>query len=278
MIKEEAYFVASTEGPLFAVLATPDSPGDRAMVLAGGGWTGSSSNRNSVLVRMAREVADTGLGTVRFDWHGTGESGGTLDRFRLDQPFVDDVIAVAGSVPATTLALAGICFGALSVLGAAVALPEVDHVVLISLPFPSPITKTDHKLDRLTLDTAMRMVTRPAVLRQVVTNRDLRTAAVAGVKRKMGLARSRPLTLPARSVTDLGVSTITALLERGTRVDLVFGEQDLEYSTYLDYTAHTPLPPEVAVSIIPGDVSNFSTLEAQRRTIDTVLGLVNRAR
>jgi len=74
---------------------------------------------------------------LRFDYHGVGDSSGTVGEFRLDRPFVGDLEAAVeclGSFGVERLVLVGDCFGARIALASIDRVPSVHALVLVSLP------------------------------------------------------------------------------------------------------------------------------------------------
>jgi pimeloyl-ACP methyl ester carboxylesterase len=273
-LTETPGFLTGPDGPLFCVDSRPPNPATRGVVLAGGGWMGSSTNRNGVLVRMSRAVGEIGVRAARFDWRGTGESGGTVERFDLEAPFHDDVATVIRylvDTGCTSVTVFGICFGAWSSLLAADDHEQVDHVILLSLPFPSEKTKADHKTDRIALDSAMRMAWRPAVWVTLLKNPAMRQAIVRGLRRKILKRSDAGKTIPKATTSAAVPVVLERLAARKVTIDLIFGEKDLEFASYQAFTAHTPLPAGIRVTCIPGDLSNFGTLAAQEAAVDAVV-------
>lgn len=276
---ETPLFIESPAGPIFAIESAPDGEERRAVVVNGGGWLSTSTNRNAVLVRLARKLAHDGHRVARFDWRGTGESGGSLDRFDLASPFTDDVGAVVRHLETTgspAIAMTGICFGSVSALAAADRYPSVDRLALISLPFPSHISKTDHKTDRIELDSVLKMATKPATWSTLLKNPAMRSAVIRGVKRKILRSSSKGRSTPGRSTGLDTAALIDRLVERGVDIRLIFGERDLEYASYLAHIESDPLPDGVEVTVVPGDLANFGTVDAQAAAIEHVAAAIAR--
>ena len=230
-------------------------------------------------VRAARAAAAVGVTAARFDWRGTGESLGVTERFDLDAPYFADVECVIEelkSVGAARLALSGICFGAFSALVAAENDLSVERLVLISLPFPSDRTKTDHKADRLSTSSALKLAWRPAVLSSLMRNPAMRDAAWRGIKRKVFRSSGPATTIPTRRTTEAVPGILRRLADRGIEIDLIFGEQDLEYAAYRALSEADPLPVSIRVATIPGDLSNFGTLAAQDAAVDAIVRALSR--
>lgn len=273
-LSETPLFLDGSAGPLFVVESAPQSPQRGSVVVSGGGWLGTGTNRNAVLVRLARSLADRGYRTARFDWRGTGESGGSLERFDLKAPFKDDVGTVISHLESSggePIALTGICFGSVSALAAARQHRSVTRLALISLPFPSEVTKAEHKTDRIEIDSLVKMALKPATWNALLRNRSMRQAVARGLKRKFLGRSSEGQSRPSKTSGLDTAANVEALASRGVDIHLIFGEGDLEYASYQAYIEHTPLPPSVTVTVVPGDLSNFGTLEAQQAAIDQVV-------
>lgn len=273
-LHEAPLFLDGPAGPLFVVETTSSASRAGSVVVNGGGWLGTGTNRNAVLVRMARRLAENGYRATRFDWRGTGESGGTLESFDLKGPFGDDVGTVIEHLEGTgsdAIALTGICFGSVSAVAAAREHESVKRLALISLPFPSRMTKADHKADRIDLDAAMKMALKPATWATLVKNSAMRQAVIRALKRKLFGRSTRGKTIPSKTSGLDTALLVEELAGRGVDIHLIFGEGDLEYASYQAYVEHTPLPPSVKVQVVPGDLSNFGTILAQEAAIEHVV-------
>ncbi|WP_336962995.1 bifunctional alpha/beta hydrolase/OsmC family protein [Sphingobium aquiterrae] len=92
---------------------------------------------NLAAVRIARALAGTGIGVLRFDFAGLGESGGDFARSSFSENVSDlmtaaDAMAAAGMTPSL---LIGHSLGGAAVLAAAGDLPSVKAVATIAAPF-----------------------------------------------------------------------------------------------------------------------------------------------
>ena len=82
------YFPAGDETLFGIVTRAVTTTGDGAILLTGGGATAPSTNRNRVSVHLARRLAVRGVSTLRFDYHGIGESAGVLAGApKVDEPY-----------------------------------------------------------------------------------------------------------------------------------------------------------------------------------------------
>jgi pimeloyl-ACP methyl ester carboxylesterase len=136
---ERPVFLPRGEGELFGVLTIPptDPLGIAVIVLSGAGPDGAT-HRTGLWVRLCRELAGFGFHALRFDWHGIGDSTGPTDRFRLDRPFVDDLMAardwLASSQGIDRIAVVGSCFGARTALAAAPSMDGLEALLLFAVP------------------------------------------------------------------------------------------------------------------------------------------------
>jgi len=123
---------------LFGIVRSPTSGASaRGVVILPGGRYGVSAGRNRVAVRLSERLATAGYHVLRFDYHGIGDSSGTVGELRLDRPFVEDLDAAAeclGSFGVERLVLVGDCFGARLALASIDRVPGVHALVLVSLP------------------------------------------------------------------------------------------------------------------------------------------------
>lgn len=117
---EQAVKVAAPDGELFGVLTPAADPGARA------DWcavhlTRPRCHRNRNWIEVGRTLAARGLATFRFDYHGTGDSGGGSGYLNPNQPYRSDLVAVLDHLRARgyqRFVLTGSCFDARTALSA----------------------------------------------------------------------------------------------------------------------------------------------------------------
>jgi pimeloyl-ACP methyl ester carboxylesterase len=289
---EESVVVLDANGVgLVAVLTrSTGRSGGPSIVLCPGGWYGTATNRNRVFVRVARRLAASGARVIRFDWHGVGESAGEIDRYVLDEPFADDVVAAAGFFADDGdrgVVLVGVCFGARSALAAAPYVPRLAQLILLSFPVPNPegLTKASwygrhhgtRDLLRLTTDRAVltglldpnvRRVYRKAARMKLRAIRKPRSSRAAG-GREGASAQTR---LTPREL----LRQLEELDGRGVRTHLIFGEEDLELAAFKEFREGaldsylTADNSSTSVRTVPGNIHGFDTLALQENVIDLV--------
>jgi dienelactone hydrolase len=132
-----AYFPSGDEW-LFGILTHPPaSARGTAVILLQGGDHIPAINRNRVWVRLARTLPRAGYHVLRLDYHGVGESTGTIDAFELEKPFTADVEAAVRWLRAEGIqqfVLVGICFGAGTALACVGRIEGLRGVLACSHP------------------------------------------------------------------------------------------------------------------------------------------------
>jgi pimeloyl-ACP methyl ester carboxylesterase len=230
-------FVAAGE-ELFGVVTRPPGParGIGVLLLSGGVWT-PSPGRNRIWVRLARELAGDGFHVLRFDYHGVGESTGSVTTYTLSEPFADDVVAAAEVLRthgAPDLVVFGTCFGSRSAMAAAPRLSNLRGAAF----FPAALREFEMGEQYTTRPASwyVRRLLRPRAVR-LLRDPDKRGAYVALVKARIARSRRRS-SAPAvgdgfRWVSKTFVDELRHLAGRRVPVLLVFGRGD---SFYEDFT------------------------------------------
>lgn len=135
---EDPIFFEAGGEIVFGMFTHPTvSPRRTAVVSAPGGWFGTSAGRNRLLIRLSRLLAADGFLGFRFDYHGVGESTGTVDAFRLDRLFTDEMEGAIRTLRARgvdSFLPVGVCMGARVALSVARDLDGLAGLVLVSPP------------------------------------------------------------------------------------------------------------------------------------------------
>jgi pimeloyl-ACP methyl ester carboxylesterase len=123
---------------LFGVVTRPvGEPAGTAVIIAAAGGFYTSVHVNRLAVEMARRVAGRGYHAMRLDYHGLGESSGSVGLYRMDQPFAEDVDGAVRwfrDQGIERFVLVGSCFGGRAVLEVASRIEGVEGIVMISTP------------------------------------------------------------------------------------------------------------------------------------------------
>ncbi len=276
------YYPAGGED-LFGILTTPTTEpnGLVAILLSGGVWT-PSPGRNRIWVRMARLLAAYGWHAIRLDYRGVGESSGSIETYRLDEPFVDDVTGVvewAGQHQLGDLVLMGTCFGARTAMASASRVRNLRGVAL----FPAPVRDFEmgQRLASLPLTQYLKKAASAeglAKLRDPANRTDYRR--LIGKKARRWLAGGRkPESSDERRfqwVSPVFVEQLAGILGRGVPVLLVFGEEDAFYEDFkrgrsgrlgevLDGAGSL-----VSVKLVAGKTHGLTTSAVQDRVIEAI--------
>jgi pimeloyl-ACP methyl ester carboxylesterase len=282
---EVPVFFDTSQARLFGIVTLPADGAARAglVILPGAGAT-FTVNRNRLSVRLARELAPLGYAVLRFDYHGVGESTGTLaNRFHLASPFPDDVVAAVGALRefgVGPVVLAGSCFGGRSALTAAPGIDEVEALVLMATSLRD--YEQGQRLREVAADSwgvgrYAREALRPHRLRRLFDPATRRSYA-RYVRAKLDARRGGDRTAGSRVVSPNYEMPLRALLDRGVRVFQIFGEEDFSYREYR--AAQTGPLAEVLrradglveVKTMPGEVNGFLTPQIQDSVIETIVG------
>lgn len=133
MEMEPVAFTSARGQPLSARLERPEGPPRAYALFAHCFACGKDS---SAAVRVSRALAVRGIATLRFDFAGIGQSGGTF----VEQTFsssVDDLISAANYLRLAYRApslLVGHSLGGAAVIAAGQGIPEVRAIVTIGAP------------------------------------------------------------------------------------------------------------------------------------------------
>lgn len=278
---ESLHFLDQSNGPRFAIVTHPtDAPTGTGVLLCNGGWYPGSWNFNRMYVKLARSLAADGHRVVRFDWYGSGESPGYLDRYRLSKPFVEDVVAAAALLEGSqNIVGAGICFGAASLLSAADRIDHLRGLVLISASVPGSGPRA--RATQLTVGKAARSAIRPSVA----------IGWFDPYARRLYLKwlrlRWRALSKRLRHtqmISDQGTMAmqIQGLTKRGKLVWFLYGEGDAGLPAFsIEPLASASRSDTVRIEVVPFDVEGSGTIGAQEatsRVITEMVEAVTRAR
>jgi pimeloyl-ACP methyl ester carboxylesterase len=274
------FFEAGSE-TLFGLLTNPTAPanGVGMLLLSGGLWT-ASPGRNRVYTKLGRQLAADGFTTLRFDYRGTGDSSGLMERFKLDDPLVDDSLSgaqVLRDAGMRHMISAGVCFGARTALAAAEAMPELRGIALFAPPVRD--FEAGHQFTSKPLAWWIRKGARWKTLRNLFSRRRRQVYAKLLRRKVRGAPRSEaPVDRAARQhVSPSVVRELTGAIDRGVHVLMVFGEEDECYADFnrirtrrlgslLDRAGDL-----VSVVVVPGKVHGLTSSAVQRDVVAATL-------
>jgi pimeloyl-ACP methyl ester carboxylesterase len=247
--EEEPVSFPAEEERLLAILTRPTG-GElpTAVVLVGGGWYGTSMGPSRLLVRLARRLATAGHPVLRFDFHGVGESSGTIDRFSLDFPFTGDVTAAINCMRDRgfdRIVLVGWCLGARAALASAAGEPAVRGVGLVSVDLRSDTMRGGSQPRGLELSTwrLIRKGLRPRLLWDVIRHRNLQFFLKVLRKKRQSLAASmrtrlrRSPPVPDVLVSPYFLEPFEAAIERHLPMLFLYGDDDIQYKEFVSASA-----------------------------------------
>jgi alpha/beta superfamily hydrolase len=288
---EIAVKVPSPLGELFGVY-TPPAPEAPAAHLCVVHLTRPRSHRNRNWVEAARRLAGHGFAAFRFDYHGTGDSGGASGFLDPREPYHDDVTAairfVRARFGATRFVLTGSCFDARTALSAFrdeaeaiaglafVAAPVMSLELMRELHDAGKdwrhVLKALHNRDNWL---ALRDPGRWRQMAQVV-------ARVGRGARETEAARGPSPTAAPGPELDPGFRRdFDALARSRARALFLYGEEDPEFRTFQPVLRDLwpALPPEIrarfVVEVWPGEVhGGFLEMTRQRLILGRVLDWV----
>lgn len=143
-MQKQYIFIQGSEGPLEAVVQTPETPVNRVAVVCHPNPLQEGTMENKVVTTLVRTFNALGMAAVRFNYRGVGKSAGEYGNVRGEVADCMAVITWAKSEwPTAKLWLAGFSFGAYIAAEAATKVPteqlisiapSVDRMPYESLP------------------------------------------------------------------------------------------------------------------------------------------------
>jgi pimeloyl-ACP methyl ester carboxylesterase len=275
---EYPVFVPAGGERLAAVICAP--AGELAdlgvVLLTGGNYT--RTHRNRMWVRAARELAERGVPSIRFDYHGVGDSTGRVV-LELETPLDADANGVADLLRSATgvsrLAFVSTCFGGRTAMAAAAQREDVVSTTVFPLPILVPAAAPNRA--------PLRRRIRQRIKRSELGARLLRNPRVKKVRTTVAHRREGPaLVVSPRFRRDTGLTA-----KRG-EVRFVMGEEtkELPEARQLIEELRRHLSPEeharIELEVVPGtDIHRFQTFAEQEvvvsRAVEAALRALGRA-
>lgn len=263
------------------------------ILLTGGAYI-AGVNRNRLSVVLARRLAAAGLPTLRFDYHGVGESLGEVTGFNLDKPFTQDLLAAVRwfrNAGIERFVLVGSCFGARTILAASEQIDGLIGTALVSTPVRD-FAMGDRLPSRYAVHANFfalaRKALRPYVLRNIVAP----STRESGMRSRHVYARTFSLKLQTtlgrltgRNGHREGANTkgaskaflrgFAGLLKRRVPVLLLYGTEEEFYAEFEQvrlehFSGLRTAVPDVEVRTIDGVLHGFTTLRVQEAALDHI--------
>jgi pimeloyl-ACP methyl ester carboxylesterase len=277
-------FFPAGEDTLFGIRTLPaghDEERSTAVVVLSGGGTPLSTGVNGFSVRVCRLASSAGFHSLRFDYHGVGESTGDPDRFHLGAPHTDDLegaLQFLTTVGIRRSILIGECFGARTALSVAAS---THHDVLAVLAISPPIRDFEmgeRMTTRLAVEhslfTYVRRGLRPRTLKRALGSHRRAYARVA--REKLRSVVSAGARSPERAdryvVSSRFLDPLRLLSERGIPTQLVYGDHD-DFTRDLQRAGSSVAPfltkgSNPNVLTIPGRVHGLASSATQSSLIE----------
>ena len=284
-VTEEIAFIPKGDDHVFGILTSPSGRpnGLGVVLLAGGAWK-FSLQRNRLQVTMARRLASAGFHVLRFDVHGAGESTGSIDRYSLDNPFVDDLEAGVTWLRAKGIdrfVFIGSCIGGRTFLAGAERIDGLRAVALLS----TPVMDYDWTLrvmiraDELRTGELLRQFSSRHVLSGFF-DRERRARYVKAIKFKLGGGGRRERD-DWRKASEHFIEPLSRLVKREIPILLAYGDEPMtdDFIRARD-RALGPILEEAGenlqVHIVDHHLHGFPAIWIQRDATDLIEGWLHR--
>ncbi len=267
---EERFLFTLGEQRLVATLHRPEGSCQAGMVLLHG-WAGYRGGPHQMFLKLGRQAAQAGLGCLRFDFRGRGDSEGAPRATSLSTMITDtrraaEVLAErCGPMP---LALVGDCSGSEVAIGAGALIPTVQRLVLWSAPPVAADREEMRKAKRSSMLSAyLRKGLRPETWRRLL-RREIRLDRVSQTIRTGGLGEGE-----LGQESDREIDWLERFLGFAGRALFIYGGNDpttpacLQH--YEELTARSDRPWET--HLVAGANHAFYSLAWEQEVIDTTL-------
>lgn len=293
---ETATFLEAGAETIVAVATQPvDNPLGVGVIFLPGGGAPLTTGRNRFAVRLCRSLAVAGFHTLRLDYHGAGESTGSIRHFSLDRPFVDDTRAAIRFLRlqgVERFVLVGSCFGARTALAVASSAPEVVAVALISPPvrdFEMGQHQSVLAAERRSVWAYVAKALHPRSLARM-TKREWRATYLRHARAKLR-TMDRGTRTPAAEgsrrggttgVSDRFLAEIRALADRSAPILLVYGSDEHLYHDFQrarrgELGELLAADPHVTETVLEGSIHGFTNVDLQDAVLDVVVDWVRTA-
>ena len=291
-------FFEANGNQLFGIISEPPEPNGLGVVIIQGGDTVNiSMMRNRLSVTVARMFAAAGFWTLRFDYHGLGESSGVLGELHLSAPFAPDAIAAVECLREVTSAgsvfLVGACFSARTALSAAPHIEDIAGIVMATPPSAN-FERTEGYAERMARD--RRVGNYAAKALRMSTLKRLRDPGIRAAYIMLFRKKMRHIFLRAKSgtagdpyywVSQHFLDPLDEMVDRNVPLFIAFGVDDGELREFeraeggrLGEIMSRGGDRVTIVRDMPGQIHGFRTLPGQSAFIEAtyrwVIGQVSK--
>ena len=274
--RETPIFFSNGTSLLFGVASEPEEPRGVAVIALSGGVHIPSANRNRLWVHLNRRLTGRGYHTLRFDYRGTGESGGPSEAYSRDRPRSDDLMGAVGWMReqgVERFVLVGTCFGSLTALTTAPHIAGLEAAVLLS-PLVLDSKSSAELASRHSMWTFARRALRPKVIRGIVTGKT-RSSYLRIARAKGEVMRARSAGTNALPVSSGALSSLKQLDGKKIPMLILFGSEDAHYEDWKRAAGGRlgdvlERSTSIEVEVIPGYLHGFPQIAVQREALDMV--------
>jgi pimeloyl-ACP methyl ester carboxylesterase len=233
------FFPAPSGDILFGIHTKPtaDDRGIGVVIVQGGDTVNVSMHRNRLAVRLARELAADGYHSIRFDYHGLGESSGQIKRLHLHHPFTDDVEGAANylsSIGLEDLVLMGACFGSRTALSSAPKIPGVRGLILATPPsagYDRTEAQGEWMARSRTLGDYVKGALKPTTLKQMAKDPALRSHYLKLGRKKLAQVARKATRVVRKGdgldwVSPMLLDPLDVMVQRNVPVLFIYGTDD----------------------------------------------------
>ena len=276
--EERPIFFRAAGEELFGIITEPTAKanGIGLILLSGGGVPATSRNR--LAVRIARRAAALGYHTLRFDYHGVGESTGVSGAYRLDRPFVEDVLGAVRCLEEQGIGeviLSGECFGARTALASAPRIPRLRGLALFAIP-TRDFEMGSERVQETSMSTYVQRAFRLRTVRELFSASRRRDFARIARAKLNGMAESAGTRGgPAERVSPHFAEPFAEVGTRGVPVLLGYGADDEFYHRFREVRsqlADTLDAPgsKIDERVLSGEIHGLSRLDVQDEIADVM--------
>lgn len=271
--RETPVFFPAGDETLFGVLTEPSTePRGIGVLIVPTGGVPLSAGRNRWQVHLARALAAEGFHAFRFDYHGAGESTGTIPEWKLEEPFVDDVVGASQfleSIGIHRIYVVAACFGTRSALWAArhiEGLEGIAFALVQSRDFEKEDTVPLRLAESKSATWYVKRALRPTVARGLFDKRR-RDVYRRVIRQKVRAVRGAPANEAAmHGISPHFLAPLDGILRRQLPVTLIYGTEDNDYADFLEGRKGRL----GQVLDAAGDLVTVHTIEPSIRALSTV--------